>query len=91
MMVGIKAQRGKILLNQIAGIIARRIICYLKKGDTVTIGERFGMIKYGSRVDLFIPLASKIYVQLNDRVNAGETIIGKILDNKSSMKHRHSE
>lgn len=91
LMSGIKGNRCKILLNQIAGIVARRIVCYLKRGDMVKIGQRFGMIKYGSRVDLFIPLASRIYVQLNDRVKAGETIIGELLDNKINMQHIHSE
>jgi phosphatidylserine decarboxylase len=89
LVTGIKSLRGKILIKQIAGIIARRIVCSLKKGDMVRTGERFGMIKYGSlgmikygsRVDLLIPMASKIYVKLHERVIAGETIIGELQDN----------
>jgi phosphatidylserine decarboxylase len=80
LVTGIKSLRGKILIKQIAGIIARRIVCSLKKGDMVRTGERFGMIKYGSRVDLLIPMASKIYVKLHERVIAGETIIGELPD-----------
>lgn len=80
--VGILTPQGKILVKQIAGIIARRIICNLKKGDKVKTGERFGMIKYGSRVDLFLPVTSSIYVALNERVRAGETIIGELTENE---------
>ncbi|MFC2089075.1 phosphatidylserine decarboxylase family protein [Calditrichota bacterium] len=81
MMVGIKSPQGKILLKQIAGIIARRIVCNLKKADKVEVGAGFGMIMYGSRVDIIVPLSSKINVQLNQKVIAGETIIGELLYN----------
>jgi phosphatidylserine decarboxylase len=81
MMVGINSARGKVMIKQIAGIIARRIVCYLKKGNKVMTGERFGMIKYGSRVDLFLPRTSKIYVKLHEKVRAGETIIGELSNN----------
>ena len=84
MMVGIISARGKVMIKQIAGIIARRIVCSLKLGDIVKTGERFGMIKYGSRVDLFIPSASEIYVHLNEKVRAGETIIGKFIEKESN-------
>ena len=77
-LIGIKTLQTKILFKQIAGIIARRIINNLKIGDEVKSGERFGMIKYGSRLDLFIPLSSKINVRINEKVKAGETIIGEL-------------
>jgi len=82
MVIGIQTQQGKILMKQIAGIIARRIDCFLKKGDIVNTGERFGMIKYGSRVDLIIPSSSKLHVKMNQKVIAGETIIGEFIGNK---------
>ena len=82
MVIGIQTQQGKILIKQIAGIIARRIDCYLKKGDIVNIGDRFGMIKYGSRVDIIIPSSSKVHVKKNQKVIAGETIIGEFSGNK---------
>jgi phosphatidylserine decarboxylase len=85
MMVGINSARGKVMIKQIAGIIARRIVCSLKKGDKVMAGERFGMIKYGSRVDLFIPRASKIYLKLHEQVKAGETIIGEMPDSRKQI------
>jgi phosphatidylserine decarboxylase len=74
--LGLENERGRIILKQIAGIIARRIVCKVKSRDSVKIGERFGMIKFGSRVDLFLPENVDIKVTLNQRVKAGETIIG---------------
>lgn len=76
--IGIENDRCKILFKQIAGIIARRIVCNIREGNKVTKGERFGIIKFGSRVDMFIPANVKIKVKLNDRVTGGETIIGQI-------------
>ena len=67
----------KILIRQIAGTIARRIKCYLKKGDQVNQCEEFGFIKFGSRVDLFLPLDFKLDVKLGDKTFAGITKIGK--------------
>lgn len=66
---------GKILYRQIAGKIARRIVNYAKIGDHVTQGEDSGFIKFGSRVDLFLPLNSKINVELNELVKGGKTVI----------------
>ncbi len=70
---------GKILFAQIAGLIARRIICRLKEGDRVEKGERFGLIKYGSRVDLYLPKQVSLKVQVGDAVKAGRSIIGEFL------------
>lgn len=67
----------RIIMKQIAGVLARRIICRLKLGDKILAGERFGMIKFGSRVDLFLPDNVRIEVNLNQKVKAGETIIGR--------------
>jgi phosphatidylserine decarboxylase len=74
--VGIENDHGRVVLKQIAGIIARRIVCKVKPGDSVKVGERLGMIKFGSRVDLFLPANVEIKVKLNQKVRAGETIIG---------------
>ncbi|HVP35939.1 MAG TPA: phosphatidylserine decarboxylase family protein [Terriglobales bacterium] len=74
--LGLENDQVKLILKQIAGTIARRIICRIKEGDQVKIGERFGMIKFGSRVELFLPEKVKISVKLNQKVRAGETIIG---------------
>ena len=67
----------KVVLKQIAGILARRIVCHVKEGDVVKSGERFGMIKFGSRVEIFLPEKVKIEVGLNQKVKAGETVIGR--------------
>lgn len=71
-------QNHEILFRQIAGALARRIKCYIKEGDTVEQGAEFGFIKFGSRVDVFLPLHSKINVSLNDKTVAGKTVIAEI-------------
>lgn len=72
----------KICMVQIAGLIARRIICRLKEGDVVSRGDRFGIICFGSRLDVYLPSDAKICVQLGGRVKAGETILGYIENDK---------
>lgn len=61
---------------QIAGLIARRIVCWVKAGDAVKKGERFGLIRFGSRVDLYLPEDSRITVKIGEKVRAGETPLG---------------
>jgi phosphatidylserine decarboxylase len=74
--LGLENKHGKVVLRQIAGIIARRIVCRLKQEDSVKAGGRFGMIRFGSRLDLFLPENVEVKVKLNHRVKAGESIIG---------------
>jgi phosphatidylserine decarboxylase len=74
--LGLENERGKIALKQIAGIIARRIVCRAKPGDQLKKGERFGLIQFGSRVDHFLPENVDIKVIPNQKVKAGETVIG---------------
>lgn len=66
----------KIMFVQIAGLIARRIVCYLKPGDSVEKGKRMGLIRFGSRVDVYLPIGSTLNVKIGDKVVAGETILG---------------
>lgn len=61
---------------QIAGMVARRIVCDLKEGDAVRQGQRVGMIRFGSRVDLYLPAEVRLSVAIGDRVRAGESVIG---------------
>lgn len=68
---------GKVLYRQIAGALAKRIVNYAKVNQTVLQGEDSGFIKFGSRVDLFLPLDTNIKVQLNQKVRGGETIIAE--------------
>jgi phosphatidylserine decarboxylase len=71
-------QHGKeVLVKQIAGALAKRIVNYLKPGDRVLQGDEMGFIKFGSRVDLLLPLDTKIEVKINQKVKGGVTVIGK--------------
>ncbi len=70
----------KIVVRQIAGLIARRIVCWAKEGYHVNRGERFGLIRFGSRVDLFVPKGVELTIKKGDVVFGGKTIIGKIKD-----------
>jgi phosphatidylserine decarboxylase len=76
--IGITSKYGKVLFIQIAGFVARRIVSDLKIGDEVNIGERFGMIKFGSRVDVIVPPDWIEKVKKDDIVYAGETILFEI-------------
>jgi phosphatidylserine decarboxylase len=68
----------KVLLRQIAGALARRIVCYPQEGWKVRQGDEMGFIKFGSRVDLFLPLNTTIKVELNQKVRGGETVIAEL-------------
>jgi phosphatidylserine decarboxylase len=74
--LGLENEKIKLVLKQIAGTVARRIVCRIKEGDKIMAGQRFGMIKFGSRVELFLPEKVKILVKLGQKVKAGETVIG---------------
>ena len=76
---GVKHTSGtKMLFKQITGFLARRIVFYLEEGDKVKAGERFGIMKFGSRMDLILPENVDIMVKKGDKTVAGESIIGKI-------------
>lgn len=78
MSVGIETNGHKVLTRQIAGLIARRIVTYSKPGEAVTQGERMGLIRFGSRVDVFLPPASKPLVKVGDRAYAGVTVLAEL-------------
>jgi len=78
MVVGIENERGRILFKQIAGFLARRIVCTLKPEQQVMAGERFGMIKFGSRVDVFIPAQTVVHAKIGDLTVAGETVLAEL-------------
>ncbi len=67
-----------VTCTQIAGILARRIVCWPKSGDNLDRGQRFGLIKFGSRTDILMPANVEVVVSVGDRVKGGETIIAKI-------------
>jgi phosphatidylserine decarboxylase len=80
MEIGIRNENSKVMFTQVAGFLARRIITELNIGDSVIIGERFGMIKFGSRVDVFVPSNWKTTVKMNEHVCAGETILFELAE-----------
>jgi len=76
----IEGEKMTIVCTQIAGIVARRIICWSKEGDNLELGEKFGLIKFSSRTDLLMPKNVEIMVEIGDRVVGGETIIGRLVE-----------
>ncbi len=78
-----------ILVRQIAGKLARRIVYYLNEGDKILQGSEFGFIKFGSRVDIFLPLDTKLNIKLHQRVKGGETIIAEIDEPKINHNEKN--
>jgi phosphatidylserine decarboxylase len=76
--VGLRTLHGPVLLVQIAGLLARRIVCRVKRGDVLSAGERYGMIKLGSKVDIYLPAEVKLSIKVNDKVYAGKSLLGVI-------------
>ncbi|TWJ32939.1 phosphatidylserine decarboxylase family protein [Geobacter argillaceus] len=66
----------KIVVVQVAGLIARRIVCYAKKGDTLERGRRYGLIRFGSRLDVYLPKGTEIKVAMGEKTRCGETVLG---------------
>jgi phosphatidylserine decarboxylase len=75
--IGIKSGENHITVKQIAGLVAKRIVCYSDVGDEVSQGQKLGLIKFGSRVDLILPINCDLKVKVGDRVKAGETVLGE--------------
>ncbi|MBF0341628.1 MAG: phosphatidylserine decarboxylase family protein [Magnetococcales bacterium] len=76
--LAVTADGTKVSFVQVAGLVARRIVCHLKVGDAMPAGERFGLIRFGSRVDLYLPLTARIEPALGDQTRAGETVIAHL-------------
>ena len=74
----IQGEKITVVCKQIAGILARRIVCWKAEGDSLGLGERFGMIKFSSRTDLLLPANVRVTVKEGDRVRGGTTVIGRI-------------
>jgi phosphatidylserine decarboxylase len=72
------AEGARLLVIQIAGLIARRIVCWVKKGDSVVRGQRFGLIRFGSRLDIYLPQATRLQVRVGQKALAGQTILGHL-------------
>lgn len=78
MSVGIESGSHRVLVRQIAGLLARRIVNYSREGEQVTQGERMGIIRFGSRVDVFLPTAASIRAKVGDLTAAGSTVIAEL-------------
>ena len=79
-----KASNGQMVTCvQVAGLIARRILCYVGKGDELTKGQRFGFIRFGSRVDVYLPLSAVPKVTVGEKVYATETILAELVDEQN--------
>lgn len=76
--VGMKSEYGEIFFKQIAGTFARRIVCYANPGNATVKGEQCGIIKFGSRIDMYLPLDADIKVQIGDYVRASESVIAEL-------------
>ena len=78
MSVGLETSNGRVMMRQIAGLIARRIVTYSKVGDTATQADRMGLIRFGSRVDVFLPMDATIRAKIGDMPRAGTTVIAEL-------------
>ncbi|MBI4544613.1 MAG: phosphatidylserine decarboxylase family protein, partial [Gemmatimonadetes bacterium] len=76
--VGIDNGRFKVLVRQIAGLVAQRIVTDVRRGDDVVQGQRIGLIRFGSRVDLYLPLTARLRVRAGDRARAGQTVLAEL-------------
>ena len=76
MIVTLDTEAGLVRLVQIAGVLARRIVCRLGKGDVLDRAQRYGMIKLGSKVDVYVPLRVQLSVRIGDHVSAGQSVLG---------------
>ena len=75
--ISIDAPLGTLVFKQIAGAIARRVICWKREGDAVALGERVGLIRFGSRVDIWLPVEAQLLVERGQNVKGGESILAK--------------
>lgn len=75
--IRVSTPRGDMVFKQIAGWIARRVLCWKSAGQPVALGERIGMIRFGSRVDVWLPLTAEIIVKRGDRVTGGDTLVAR--------------
>ena len=73
------SSKKKVLCVQVAGLLARRIVCWVQPGELAVAGERFGLIRFGSRMDTFFPADSRVRVKMGDRVKGGESIIAEFV------------
>jgi phosphatidylserine decarboxylase len=76
--LALQGEAGRVVVRQIAGVLARRIVCRVRAGDRLGAGQRFGMIRFGSRTDLVVPVSARLSIRSGDRVRAGETVMATL-------------
>jgi len=74
--VSVEGESARVAVKQIAGVVARRIVCRVRPGDSLRAGQRYGLIRFGSRTDLVVPRSTEIRVRVGDRVRGGESVMG---------------
>ena len=74
----LEGEQGRVLVRQVAGFLARRAVCSAKAGDILKRGERYGIIKFSSRLDVYMPRDAEVRVKIGDKVKAGETVLAKV-------------
>jgi phosphatidylserine decarboxylase len=74
--VSLEGETARVAVKQIAGVVARRIVCRVRAGDALKAGERFGLIRFGSRTDLIVPRGTTVKAAVGDRVRGGESVMG---------------
>ncbi len=73
--IALEGESARVLMRQVAGVLARRIVCRVREGERLGLGERFGIIKFGSRMDVVMPARAQVTVRAGDRVRAGESVV----------------
>jgi phosphatidylserine decarboxylase len=85
-LIYVESKYGNMIFKQVAGLVARRTVCYAKENEMLQIGDRLGIIKFSSRVDHYFPEGTFIAVGLNDHVKAGETVIARFEDKEQEVR-----
>ncbi|WP_284260565.1 phosphatidylserine decarboxylase [Bradyrhizobium iriomotense] len=86
----ISSAQGRIGVIQIAGLVAKRIVCFVKEGQSIGAGERFGLIRFGSRLDVYLPLGTRALVSEGQTAIAGETVLADIVADDTGRSYRAS-
>jgi phosphatidylserine decarboxylase len=74
--VTLESDTARLSVRQISGVLARRIVCRVRPGDKLEAGQRYGLIRFGSRTDLLVPTGTELRIKVGDRVRGGETVMG---------------
>lgn len=81
-LIGLQTQHGTLVFRQSVGLVARRIVCHLRYGDKVKTGDKFGIMKFGSRMDVYLPAWARVTAKVGDKLTGAESIIGEVVENK---------